>query len=126
MGYSRDLDEYREDELLSELAQRAAYRAKGLCDYCHRHSDQPSCRFHDRHAKAMESTQREPYLTLPKRELDGSVTKVDPAGLWAEVYISCGPLVRAYGAKAQNLVRSQRVTVIEQRDPATEAVGYFL
>lgn len=49
MGYPRDLDEYTEEELLEELAQRKKLRAEGKCDYCQRAGGTPPCKFTERH-----------------------------------------------------------------------------
>lgn len=36
MSYPRDLDDYKDEELINELARRCAERSKGNCDYCRR------------------------------------------------------------------------------------------
>ena len=53
MSYLRDLDEYRELELVSELTRRAQAREQGVCDYCGRTpSTTAPCKFPDRHGPA--------------------------------------------------------------------------
>ena len=49
MSYPRDLDEIHEEELQAELRRRETDRLAGLCDYCHKPSSHPPCRFPDRH-----------------------------------------------------------------------------
>lgn len=51
MGYPH-LDEISEERLTAELTRRKRLRWQGLCDYCERHSDTPSCKFPDRHQGA--------------------------------------------------------------------------
>jgi hypothetical protein len=58
MGYSRSLDEYREDALLAELALRRSRRQQGVCDYCARKPDTSPCRFPERHRAAAEPARR--------------------------------------------------------------------
>lgn len=45
-----DLDEIDEQKLRDELTRREKLRAMGLCDYCERGRDTPSCKMHERHA----------------------------------------------------------------------------
>jgi NTP pyrophosphatase (non-canonical NTP hydrolase) len=49
MSYPKTLDEYSEDDLVKELAMRRLNRDAGMCDYCTRTSDTPTCRFPERH-----------------------------------------------------------------------------
>lgn len=49
MSYPRDLDEYSEEELYRELTARRITRDAGMCDYCNRPFDSPSCKEYDRH-----------------------------------------------------------------------------
>jgi len=58
MSYSKDLDEYSEDELLAELEQRKDLRSTGLCDYCAQPGYTPSCKFPFRHVVATAFYQR--------------------------------------------------------------------
>lgn len=44
-----DLDEYTEARLVAELARRSTARRQGICDYCGRTPDTPTCRFPERH-----------------------------------------------------------------------------
>ena len=48
MSYQKDLDEYRDEELLNELQRRQAMRKQGRCSYCKQpiHSEK-ECRLHD-------------------------------------------------------------------------------
>lgn len=50
MGYARDLDEYSEIELRTELTRRETARILGICDYCERKPTEPACRFPERHS----------------------------------------------------------------------------
>lgn len=53
MSYPRDLDEYSEYELITELKERALKRNSGRCDYCNRHlGDGDPCKFPERHRMA--------------------------------------------------------------------------
>lgn len=52
MGYPKDLDEYDEEQLQGELARRARLKEKGVCTYCERPQNAPSCRFPERHNAA--------------------------------------------------------------------------
>lgn len=53
MSYSKDLDEYTEDELLEELHRRKQLNAQGKCDYCGRPAEcTVACKFPARHATA--------------------------------------------------------------------------
>lgn len=49
MSYPKDLDEYTDEHLRSELAQRKTMRDRGVCDYCARTPDTRPCKFPDRH-----------------------------------------------------------------------------
>lgn len=53
MSYILDLDEYTEEALKGELERRRKLSARGLCDYCRRSGDTPSCKFPDRHKAAL-------------------------------------------------------------------------
>lgn len=54
MSYPRDLDEYTDEELATEILLRAARRYLGTCDYCSRFKDQGEpCRFPRRHMQAL-------------------------------------------------------------------------
>lgn len=57
MSYPKDLDEYSEEDLDAELKRRADLRLKGLCDYCGRHRDMPTCRMPKRHEQALDTGQ---------------------------------------------------------------------
>lgn len=49
MSFRLDLDEMPARQLLDELASRRKMRRNGLCDYCGRAPDTPSCKFPERH-----------------------------------------------------------------------------
>jgi hypothetical protein len=49
MSYMKDIDEYDEDELLTELRLRAERRTRGVCDYCGRPPESPPCKERKRH-----------------------------------------------------------------------------
>lgn len=46
------LDEIPTAALQGEISLRAQRRDRGVCDYCERHLDAPSCRFPERHKLA--------------------------------------------------------------------------
>ena len=52
MGYPRDLEEMREEELREEIKRREQAHRDGLCDYCNHSPAEPTCRFPERHQKA--------------------------------------------------------------------------
>ena len=53
MSYPKDLDEYTDDELKDELGRRKQLMLKGLCTYCNRPGETPTCKFPDRHRQAL-------------------------------------------------------------------------
>jgi len=53
MSYPMDLDEYDEKRLEGELKRRRRLRAAGLCDYCERPGDTPTCKERERHKTAL-------------------------------------------------------------------------
>mgnify|MGYP001558649347 CR=1 FL=1 len=55
----KDLDEYTTRELIDEINRRALLRERGICDYCERKGDSPTCKFPERHQKAIEFYNRE-------------------------------------------------------------------
>ena len=62
MTHFKDLDEYREVELLEELARRAQLRQYGRCDYCGRFRDEGEpCKFPRRHMLAMTIEEAKEY-----------------------------------------------------------------
>lgn len=52
MSYAYTLDEYPESRLREELQRRENLQRRGLCDYCGRPSDTPTCKEHERHQAA--------------------------------------------------------------------------
>jgi hypothetical protein len=54
MGYLMDLDEYSDEQLKEELERRRKLAKKGLCTYCGRSVDAPTCRFPERHSEKAE------------------------------------------------------------------------
>ena len=63
MSYPMDLDDYREADLLKELARRKEFRAQGLCDYCGRRPIAPSCKFPDRHRMAAGRDEHDGHMS---------------------------------------------------------------
>lgn len=55
MGYPRSLDEYDDDELIRELANRRNARQAGKCDYCSSPSKDPAKCGSGRHTATAES-----------------------------------------------------------------------
>lgn len=51
MSYPMDLDDYTDQELLTELKERAEKRAMGLCDYCGRKPTTSPCKYPKRHQR---------------------------------------------------------------------------
>lgn len=65
MSYPRDLEEYNEHELMTELERRRRLHAEGKCDYCGRRGDTNPCRFEHRHLAARRVLE---LLQLTKKE----------------------------------------------------------
>lgn len=59
MGYSKDLDEYDEQELRNELDRRRKLREQGICDYCNKDGSTSPCKFPHRHSVAVQFWQAE-------------------------------------------------------------------
>lgn len=76
MGYFKELDEFEELELNTELNRRRVLREQGLCDYCKRPNHTKPCKFPFRHLdsriNAKPSVQMK-YCSICGRELqDGT------------------------------------------------------
>ncbi len=52
MSYPRNIDEYPDEDLESELRRRKEARQTGLCDYCNRYANLAPCNMADRHELA--------------------------------------------------------------------------
>lgn len=66
MSYPIDLDEYTEEQLVTELRRRLAARKAGKCDYCNRPPTEPTCKFPERHRPmGCRCTEKGLYLWNP-------------------------------------------------------------
>jgi hypothetical protein len=65
LSYPLDLDEVPEDQLRAEVERRRQLRIAGLCDYCGRDPNTPTCKFPHRHRR-------------PTRPVEGQQDKDDP------------------------------------------------
>jgi len=94
MSYSRDLDEYSDEELREELGRRAKLAKKGRCTYCKRPVTASHCRFPERHTfkKGKKTSDDEPRIivgdsiyTLTQALCEGALAH------WNQVPYTCNP-----------------------------------